>query len=262
MRSSLIFVVLAGLADQAVSQGSVASSGLGALPEVLAIPHGSSAQQGVWVTACAIGDVDGDGALDAVVTLVDGHDELYRGDGSGELVRVDDVALARQAGPSRDVELADLDNDGLLDVFVVAGDFAPNAVYVHVDGGPELVALSDLSPFDPSVTDVDSSYGVALGDLDDDGRVDAVVANLGQPSVIYANAGLDGVAAFHRLPDDLLAWPALRDGGGAHAVVVGDVDDDGDVDIVLTSSDERDFVYLARGESEFDFVKLTSGVEP
>jgi hypothetical protein len=262
MRPSLHMVVLLGLSGPIVAQDTDSSGWLEALPEVFAIPDGPEAREGTQVSDAAVGDVDGDGLLDAVVTLADASDQLLGGDGTGGIELVDDSALSRFAGPSRSVALGDLDNDGLLDVFVAAGHLAPNQVYVHVDGGGALVPLADLAPTDPTVTDVESSYGVALADLDDDGRLDAVVANLDAASVIYANVGADGAAGFVRRPDHVLDRAELREAGGAKAVVVDDVDVDGDDDVLLTGRDESDFVYLARGESEFDFLKITTGNQP
>ena len=49
-----------------------------------------------------------------------------------------------------------------------------------------------------SLTGTNFSFGVALGDLDGDGYLDAFVANNGQANRVYINNGSGGFATFNR----------------------------------------------------------------
>jgi hypothetical protein len=253
MRSCLFLLIAMVPAVAAVAQNSPSDITSALAQNDLATPIGSYLGSVPRVTAAALGDLDGDGDLDAVVVHDNAPDAIYRGDGTGELVLDESTVLALDPGPSQDVKLADLDNDGLLDVVIVLGDGFNHHVYVHLNGQPELVRLSDLSPADPLVTNGGNSLGVDLSDLNEDGWVDVVVANMGEPNALYANLGLDGPPAFQRVPPDVLH----RDVGDSHAVVVDDVNGDARPDIVISNLRDDDFVYLNRGEAEFDFIKTT-----
>jgi hypothetical protein len=81
----------------------------------------------------------------------------------------------------------------------------------------------------------DPSYGVALGDLDGDGDLDAVIANdAGAPSVAYQNDGRGNFTAIGTV------------GGGQQqrrAVALGDLDRDGDLDVVLVGLGQ-DYIFF------------------
>ncbi len=90
--------------------------------------------------------------------------------------------------------LADLDNDGLTDVFVVNG---MNAVGLFDPPfGPELVEPNQVfgntgqgfAPrLDWGLNDTSGGRGAAVADLDGDGDLDIVVNNLNQPTVLFEN---------------------------------------------------------------------------
>lgn len=95
---------------------------------------------------------------------------------------------------------------------------------------------------------LDSGYGysatfqVALGDLDEDGDLDAVFANMHARSEIWINSGTGRLTnAYQHI------------GGEAHGVGVGDLDSDGDLDLVLTpaSDSEASRIYFNDGAGGF-----------
>ncbi len=68
-----------------------------------------------WSTCIDLGDVDGDGDLDAVVGTYHNVDRVYFNDGSGGFFSHVDLDYSEQANS---VRLGDLDGDGDLDVVV------------------------------------------------------------------------------------------------------------------------------------------------
>lgn len=181
----------------------------------------------------ALGDVDKDGDLDAVVANDFGEaGKLLFNDGKGQFRVV--ARFGNGAYAVRAVELGDLDGDGDLDIVVVSNVFGQNFVYLY-DGGGKLTERKLGSGRESSVS-------VALGDLDRDGDLDIVLGNRGAPSVAYLN---DGRANFAE----------TRPFGGATdlttTIALGDLDGDGDLDIAAGKWEEPGAVYLNDGAARF-----------
>ncbi len=86
-------------------------------------------------------DYDGDGDLDVMLANFAGRDQLYRNDlagGVATLVRVTNAQMPTTALISRDVDTADLDQDGDCDAMIAngSGDYR-NAYYVNTTQVPD-----------------------------------------------------------------------------------------------------------------------------
>jgi uncharacterized repeat protein (TIGR01451 family) len=93
----------------------------------------------------ALGDVDGDGDLDAFIANT-GAGEIWLNDGTGQFSLGQGLDLFY----SRDVALGDLDDDGDLDAFVVADGYVPsenvNTVWLNQDSAIAGLAAANDSP--------------------------------------------------------------------------------------------------------------------
>jgi hypothetical protein len=127
------------------------------------------------------------------------------------------------------VGLADVDGDGRPDLYAVQGgdlEQGPgdpgNALYLNRGGW----RFDDVSA--ASGTD-DRGYGMgcAFGDVDDDGRVDLYVTNVG-PNALYCNRGEA------RFEDTTAAAGVGHPGWGTSAAFL-DLEADGDLDLFLTN---------------------------
>ncbi|MFC2043793.1 FG-GAP-like repeat-containing protein [Chloroflexota bacterium] len=178
----------------------------------------------------ALGDVDGDGDLDAFMANYGQANKVWLNDSSGDF---SDSGQSLGSSDSESVALGDVDGDGDLDAFV-ANPGQSNRVWMNdgignfTDGGQPLGSST--------------SEGVALGDVDGDGDLDAFVANDGQGNKVWMN---DGIGNF-------------IDGGqslgssNSSAISLGDVDGDGDLDaFVVNYNNQGNTVWLNNGSGNF-----------
>lgn len=193
----------------------------------------------------ALGDFDGDGDVDAAITLHgSGVIALLANDGEGVLERQQDIVGLPLV---RSVRSVDLDGDGALDLVVLQS------------GGPqvpsEVVSLRNVGALQFSVLDRHvglSGYGIptlALGDLDGDQDADVLFIDHRQsgpspPTTVLLN---DGLGAWS-------AHPGPAASGHVSNVYLADVDGDGALDALLrmvppgSSFAERGSSELHRGD--------------
>lgn len=223
----------------------------------------------------ALGDLDGDGDLDAFVANEGMEaDKVWKNKGNGTF---EDSGLVLGLSPSYGVALGYLNDDDYLDAFVATngmghevwlndrtGVLTLSGTYYRYPGFGYDVALEDLNGdgYDDAVVACDGaeevwlnkgdgsgdfassaltfgaeqSTGVALGDVDLDGNVDAVIANdAGQPNQIWLSDGIGGFTNSGRALGS--SW--------SRAVALGDLNGDSGLDVVIANSyDQADEVYL------------------
>ena len=172
----------------------------------------------------AFGDYDGDGRLDMYTTNI-GDNVLYRNQGDGTFeettnrARVGRGMVWGEDSVGWGTAFLDFDNDGLLDLYFVAGTDDPevNAAGVYPPDQPNALfhnrgdgTFRDVS----KVTGTDHTgigRGLAIADYDGDGFLDLLVANYGQKPALLRNSGNDS----NWLGVRLVGQRSNRDGIGA-----------------------------------------------
>lgn len=141
-----------------------------------------------------------------------------------------------------DIAVADLNGDGHDDLFVANhgdGQGVPNQVGL----GDEQGGLNSTN----QQIGTGFSRAVALADFNDDGRVDAIVTNQNSANQVWLNTG-NGLFA---------PGQTLNESGGVD-VVVGDVNRDNRVDILIVDSLETGgTIWLNQGNAQFEAATQT-----
>jgi hypothetical protein len=177
-----------------------------------------------------VGDFDNDGRLDLVKTnFALEYSNLYRNEGRGSFADLVTAAglWARPLYVGWGVAFTDLDNDGWKDVMQVTGHVYPE-LERRQDGigyrSPRLIfrnlgagRFEDISArTGPAIADRRSSRGAAFGDVDNDGDVDVLVMNMGEPPSLLRN---DLASANHWITVQLQGTRSNRSAIGATVTV-------------------------------------------
>jgi hypothetical protein len=197
----------------------------------------------------AFADMDDDGWPDLYLANDEVPCDLYE---NLQGARFRNVGLASGTAFSRDgvrqggmgVDWGDYDGDGRLDLFVTTFYQQPKSLY-HNDGRGQFSEVSDAAGIAvPTLPYV--AFGTCFFDLDNDGRLDLAIANghvrdnperldpavhYAQPLQLFHN---EGGGVFHDLSKQ--AGPAFARPIVGRAMACGDVDNDGDVDLLVVDA--------------------------
>ena len=179
------------------------------------------------VRDAAYGDFDGDGRIDLFFANAAGGDALLRNGGAQRFSDATSASGLGGASASGATAVSDYGNDGFLDLFVVSAGGGEPTLWRNDGHG---VFQRDTRS-SAALRSLRSHTGLAAAfvDYDNDGYVDLVVGTKTGLS-LFRN---DGTGTFI---DRSSLVPADVRAKGASAIVVADVDDDGDEDLVLTDA--------------------------
>jgi hypothetical protein len=240
-----------------------------------------------WGMGVAVADFDNDGWQDIYVTGYGGN-VLYRNLGNCKFADATDKAGLRVGGFSTGAAWGDFDRDGYVDLFV------PRYVYVDVNKLPQFGSDEKTCKFrgipvqcgpwglpgesdflfrnrgDGTFEDISKKAGVddpshyfgmqgVWADYDNDGWTDLYVANDAGPNYLYHNKH-DGT--FEDV--GLLSGAALsRDGQeeGSMGVDFGDIDHDGNLDIIVTEfTEQSDLLFWNQAPHGFSEISWSSHI--
>ncbi|GAB4119417.1 MAG: CRTAC1 family protein [Acidobacteriota bacterium] len=232
-----------------------------------------------YCTGVAAGDIDNDGYPDLYVGGLDGG-RLYRNQGDGTFADITETSGTRGSGWISSVAFLDYDHDGLLDLFVgryldwsfekeVYCGSPPVRAYCSPSVYPALPPLLFRNLGGGRFQDVTEpsgigrfhgkALGVAVADLDRDGRIDIFVANDGMEQFLLLGHA-DGTFR----EEALVAGVAVDQDGNSFAGMgtdVADFDNDLQPDILVTNLSNQSYaLYRGDGAGGFEWASDTTGL--
>jgi hypothetical protein len=216
----------------------------------------------------AIADFDGDGATDIFVANDAEPQFLYRNLGNG---RFEDVALEAFAAFDQDgktfsgmgVDAADYDNDDRPDVVVTNLSNQCYALYRNL--GDRTFTYETHASGIGRISLLSSGWGVRFLDYDNDGWKDLFLGQghvldtieLTSPHLRYKQPPLLARNERGRFRDvSADAGDVFKNEWAARGLAIGDIDDDGDLDMVLNMLDDRGRVFRNEGGNAGHWVQL------
>jgi len=200
--------------------------------------------------ACA-GDLDNDGDNDLYVTVLNGSNNLYKNIRGHYFVSYSSVSggTGKNSDRTNAVILGDVDNDGDLDIFIT-NEYSTNRLYLNNGAGifTEVTQLSGL-------TTEFGGMGCSFGDIDSDGDLDLYVANWSAKNILYRNLLKEtGHLVFENITDTAGVGGKIYT--KSNAVVFSDIDNDADLDLLVTNRKTSNKLYLNNGKGIFTDVTV------
>ena len=197
----------------------------------------------------AVGDYDDDGLPDVFVANDAVPNFLFHNEGGGRFTEVGlaaGVAVARDGKPRAGMgtEFADYNGDGRLDLVVTNHEFETHSLFRN-DGAGVFTDATVESGLGPATLPF-VGFGVAFFDFDNSGSLDLAIAN----GHVIDNTALFRSGSTHAQRKLLFrnlngrrcrrpvaqAGPGFAAAGVGRTLVTGDVDNDGDVDVLVTNN--------------------------
>jgi len=225
------------------------------------ISLGSMGGSSAW--SMCVADFDKNGYLD-IVGGWNGNCKVMMINSDGTAGNI--VTLPNSNFFLQNMTAIDLNNDGWIDLFT-CDDNGQNSIYLN-DGAGNLtdgtngLATQGIINFDVTDTDDSGNYGSVWTDFDNDGDMDLYIAKCRQGvnsptdgrriNVMFVNNG-DGTYT------ENAAEYGINQGWQSWTSSFGDIDNDGDLDLLLTNHDYQSQILENDGTGHYTDITATTG---
>ncbi len=208
--------------------------------------HTQTSAFGEW--AVITGDLNNNGIPEVVASGNENGSELL-------FINSNDYYITSQATPavySQNTNLIDLNNDGYLDLFV-CNDVGENQTFLN-DGTGKMIKTTLIDFKTSAEDDMSGNYSSIFTDIDSDGDLDLYIGKCRggvtdptdrrRVNTLYINNN-DGT--YTENAEAL----GLANGSQTWSVDAGDIDNDGDIDIIIANHDREHDLMLNDGTGHF-----------
>ncbi len=231
------------------------------------IPH--QEQLGSWISNIGVGDTDGDGKREIIVTT---YGQFYDGDADSARVYVyeritDDnydtvwcsseiSLLAENTIETHGLAIGDVTGDGKDDIVVVARQGYDNAGVDPIYYGEDRVYVFESTADNTwantwtGMTEIGAIKSLAIGDSDSDGNKEIIVTDSNKKIYVYERSGGSFSKTWESSPIENQNDPGeLVD--NVMSVVVDDSDSDGHKEIIVATNYGQFFVFENTGNNSY-----------
>ncbi|SVA32184.1 uncharacterized protein METZ01_LOCUS85038 [marine metagenome] len=179
---------------------------------------------------------------------------------------INDQKIGGVGNTSGGVAWADYDNDGDLDLFWKCAEYdVDNALFRNNGDGTftDVTKEAGVGILDV-VIEANSQGSPNWTDVNLDGWIDLLVTNEGDKKILFLN---QGDSTFKNITDSFKPPSAsvFLNPGNANGACIGDIDNDGDMDVFLPTADQSNRLYISQlidtGDLFFKDITLTSGID-
>jgi hypothetical protein len=216
---------------------------------------------GAW--AMSVADIDKNGYVDVIADGSLGIGVLKtNANGTGGTM----TWLANSGFFLQNATFGDFNNDGWIDIFC-CDDNAPSHIYLNDGAGnlnPSTIIDFDITPGSAVTSDDSGNYGSVFTDFDNDGDMDLYIAKCRQVStsttdprridVLFVNDGNNNytnMASTYGVANGWQTWTAS----------FGDLDNDGDLDLVATNHDHESQIFENDGTGHYTDITSATGFD-
>jgi hypothetical protein len=221
---------------------------------------GSFSTTSGWAWAMAVADVDKNGYKDIIAGGNSTSVRILMTNSTGTGATL--VNLPSSAFFLQNLTMGDFNNDGWIDIFA-CDDNAESHIYLNNGAGVFNISTTTMD-FDVTTTDDSGNYGSVWTDFDNDGDLDLYVAKCRQSvtsptdgrriNTLFVN---DGAGNF----TEMAATYGLAIGWQSWTAAFGDIDNDADMDLMLTNHDHESQILRNDGTGHYTDITATTGFD-
>jgi hypothetical protein len=224
------------------------------------LPLGTFNSSSGWAWGMCVADLDHNGFMDVMAGGYGPAVQIMMTDANGLMGSI--VSIPNSGFFVQNMTIGDFNNDGHADLFV-CDDNAQSHIFLN-SGTGTLTESNTTINFDVTSTDDSGNYGSVWTDFDNDGDMDLYIAKCRQGvnsptdgrriNVMFVNDGNNNYT-------EMAATYGLNIGWQSWTASFGDIDNDGDNDLLVTNHDFQSQILENDGTGHYTDITASTGFD-